>query len=77
MVSQSSAEALEVHGRIKKMGYTTGNQIHIYGEKFEVLADPFEEGSGIGVRVKQLTDGVVRVLRLPATLLQSARKGVA
>ena len=77
MTKQGSKETLEVHSRIKEMGYTTGNQIHIYGEKFQVLSDPFTEGAGIAIRVKQLADGVVRVLKLPATLLQSVRKRAA
>lgn len=68
MAKKSSTETLEVHGRIKEMGYTIGSQIHIYGEKFEVLSDPFEEGTGIAIRVKQIADGEVRVLNLPATL---------
>jgi hypothetical protein len=55
------------------MGYSTGNHIHIYGEHFEVLSDPFPEGTAIAIRVKQMRDGGTRVLRLPVTVLQSRK----
>ena len=41
----------EACSRIKGMGYAPGKRIHIYGEKLEVLSDPFAEGAGIGIRV--------------------------
>ena len=63
----------EACNRIKEMGYAPGKRIHIYGEKFEVLSDPFAEGAGIGIRVKQ-GDGDTRVLQLPATLLQPPKR---
>jgi hypothetical protein len=63
----------EACSRIKGMGYAPGKKIHIYGEKFEVLSDPFAEGAGIGIRVKQ-GDGNTRVLQLPASLLQPPKR---
>lgn len=41
MPKQIPKATSETCTRIKAMGYATGNQIHIYGEKFEVLSDPF------------------------------------
>ena len=55
------------------MGYAPGKEIHIYGEKFEVLSDPFAEGAGIGIHVKQ-GDGNTRILQLPASLLQPPKR---
>jgi hypothetical protein len=43
------------------------------GEDFEVLSDPFPEAGGIAVRVKTTKDAKVRVLGLPATVLQRIR----
>ena len=65
-ISQTS----EACNRIKGMGYEPGKKIHIYGEKFEVLSDPFAEDIGIGIRVKQDT----RVLQLPSALLQPPKR---
>ena len=42
-----------------------------YGEEFEVISDPFPEAGGIAVSVKTKKGDGVRVIQLPATVLQS------
>jgi len=46
-------------------------RIRLYGEEFEVVSDPFPEADGIAVQVTTKKDPSIRVLRIPATVLQS------
>jgi hypothetical protein len=59
---------------VKHLGYATSGRIRLYGEEFEVLSDPFPEDDGIAVRVKTKGNSTVRVLQLPATVIQSVRR---
>ncbi len=61
--------AAEVCTRIKKMGYARSKRIRMYGQEFQVVSDPFSDGSGIAVEVISQSDMRVRTLRLPHTLL--------
>jgi len=67
---------LEICANVKRMGYAASSRVRLYGEDFEVLSDPFPEAGGIAVRVKTTTDAKVRVLGLPATVLQRIRAKV-
>jgi hypothetical protein len=66
---------LEICSQVKELGYAASDRIRLYGEEFEVLSDPFPENDGIAVRVKSLhaKSESVRVLQLPATVLQSVK----
>jgi hypothetical protein len=64
---------LEICANVKRMGYAASSRVRLYGEDFEVLSDPFPEAGGIAVRVKTTKDAKVRVLGLPATVLQRIR----
>jgi hypothetical protein len=55
------------------MGYAASSRLRLYGEDFEVLSDPFPDAGGVAVQVKAKKDARVRVLRLPATILQRMR----
>jgi len=48
--------------------------IRLYGEEFEVVSDPFPEANGVAVLATTKNDSYVRVLRIPVTVLQSARR---
>jgi hypothetical protein len=63
----------EICSQVKELGYATSDRIRLYGEEFEVVSDPFPENGGIAVRVKSLhaQSESIRVLQLPATVLQS------
>jgi hypothetical protein len=41
----------------------------MYGERFEIVSDPFDEGDGIAVRATSGNDPAVRTLRLPIAIL--------
>jgi hypothetical protein len=59
---------------VKQLGYETSKRIRLYGEEFEVVSDPFPEADGIAVHVTTKKDSSIRVLRIPVTVLQSARR---
>ena len=63
----------EICARVKHLGYATSKQIRLYGEEFEVVSDTFPEAEGIAVRVTTRKDSSIRVLQIPATVLQSAK----
>ncbi len=73
-----SPSLVEICAHVKQLGYAASGHIRLYGEEFEVMSDPFPEEDGIAVQVKPMHLGVkgnspVRVLQLPATILQSVR----
>ncbi len=55
--------------RIKDLGYTSSRHISMYGERFEILSDPFPDGNGVAVQVKAAKDPMERTLRLPTSIL--------
>jgi hypothetical protein len=63
----------EICARVRHLGYAISGRIRLYGEEFEVVSDPFPEDDGIAVRVTTKNDRKIRVLQLPATILQSVR----
>jgi hypothetical protein len=63
----------EICANVKRLGYAARERIRLYGEEFEVISDPFPDADGIALNVKTKKDSNIRVLRLPATVLQSVR----
>jgi hypothetical protein len=55
--------------RIRDLGFTTSKQIKMYGERFELVSDPFEEDACIAVHARSGNDPTIRTLRLPAAIL--------
>jgi hypothetical protein len=55
--------------RIKNLGFTASKQIKIYGVRYELVSDPFEDGECTSVRVISENDRTVRTLHLPAAIL--------
>jgi len=63
----------EMCAQVKHLGYSASGHIRLYGQDFEVVSDPFPEDDGIAVRVKTKSNSTVRVLQLPATVVQSVK----
>lgn len=63
----------EVCARVRHLGYAASGRVRLYGEEFEVVSDPFPEADGIAIRVTTKKDSKIRVLQIPATVLQSVR----
>ena len=55
--------------RIKDLGYTSSHHINMYGERFEIVSDPFPDGDGVAVHVTTAGEPTKRTLRLPTSLL--------
>jgi hypothetical protein len=55
--------------KIKELGFTASKHINMYGERFELVSDPFNEGDCTAVRVISGSDPVIRILRLPVSIL--------
>ena len=61
--------ASESCARIKELGFTASKHIIIYGERLELVSDPFEDGGCTAVQVISKNDPTVRTLRLPEAIL--------
>ena len=55
--------------RIKDLGYRSSRHIHMYGERFDIVSDPFPDGNGIAVVVTTAKEPTKRTLRLPTSIL--------
>jgi len=71
MTSTHTSSVVDMCARVKRLGYEASKRVRLYGEEFEVVSDPFPEAGGIAVHVKQKDGPGVRVVQLPATVLQS------
>jgi hypothetical protein len=69
-----SPSVAEMCASVKRLGDGTSQHIHLYGEDFEVISDPFPEAGGIAVSVKTKSDDSIRVAQITATVLQSVKK---
>ena len=67
----------EICAGVKRLGYAARQHIRLYGEEFELISDPFPEADGIAINVKTKKGTNVRVVRLPATVLQSVKGRVS
>jgi hypothetical protein len=65
----------EICAHVKHLGYSTSRRVRLYGEDFNVVSDPFPEADGIAVRVTTIKDSKIRVLQIPATVLQAVKRG--
>ena len=55
--------------RIKDLGFTTSKHIKMYGERFELVSDPFVQGDYTAVHAISPRDPGIRELRLPTAIL--------
>jgi hypothetical protein len=65
----SGCSPSENTARIKDLGFTASKHIKIYGERYKLVSDPFEDGECTSVQVVSENDQTVRTLRLPAAIL--------
>jgi hypothetical protein len=70
-VSPSDAE---ICAGVKRLGYGAGHSVRLYGEDLEVISDPFPEAGGVAISVKARKDESLRVVQIPATVLQSVKR---
>jgi hypothetical protein len=79
MTSPSAAfsSVSRICAQVKHLGYAAARRIRLYGEEFEVVSDPFPEANGVAVHVTTKKDPSIRLLRIPMTVLQGARRAAA
>jgi len=71
--TDTSHSDAEICANVKRLGYGAGQRVRLYGEKFEVISDPFPEAGGFAVSVKVQKDESPRVVQIPSTVLQSVK----
>ena len=57
--------------KIKDLGFSASTRINMYGEHFNLVSDPFDEGGCISVRATSGSNPEIRTLRLPIAILVS------
>jgi hypothetical protein len=55
--------------RIRDLGFTASKHMKMYGERFEIVSDPFDEDGCIAVHAISGDDPTIRTLRLPVAIL--------
>lgn len=65
----SDTSATDACVRIKDLGYSAPHHIHMNGERFEIVSDPFPDGNGVAVFVTTVKEPEKRTLRLPTSIL--------
>jgi len=55
--------------KIKDLGFSPSKHIKMYGERFEIISDPFRDENSIAVRATAGNDPAIRTLRLPSAIL--------
>lgn len=73
-ISRDDAQLVELCDRLRELGYARFKRIRIYGQEFEVISNPFPEGSGIAVQALPKKETQARVLQLPLPILQMVTK---
>jgi hypothetical protein len=68
-----STSVSDLCAKIKNMGYAASKRVKLYGEEYEIVSDPFLEDQEIVVQAKTKKNPVVRMVRLPSTVLPSVR----
>ena len=71
--SDDSLSDSQICARVKQLGYAFSKLVLLYGEEFELVSDPFSDAAGIAVHVITKKDPRIRILRVPETVLQSAK----
>jgi hypothetical protein len=71
-------QPLSVSVRLKRLGFTPGNQMRLYGEKFEVAGDPIIITENLVlVDAIEVTSGKVKRVRIPLPILKIASERAA
>lgn len=55
--------------KIRDLGFTAFRHIKMYGERFEIVSDPFDEGDCVAVHATSGNDPEIRTVRLPVAIL--------
>jgi hypothetical protein len=56
--------------KVKDLGFKVSMQVKMYGERFEIVSDPFTEGDCIAVRATSGSNPEIRTVLLPIAILR-------
>jgi len=65
----SSGLPSENCAKIRALGFTISKRIKMYGERFELVSDPFNEDGCTAVHAISDNDPSIRIVRLPVAIL--------
>jgi hypothetical protein len=68
-LSDALRSPAETCSRIRDLGFKTSKHIRMYGEHFELVSDPFEDGGCTSVHALSGNDPTIRTLHLPTAIL--------
>ena len=63
--------------KLISLGYARSNRVRLYGQEVQLVSDPFPKEGGIAVEVVGRNESVSRTMRLPLSILQTAKKRIA
>ena len=64
--------------RLKKLGFALGNQMRLYGEKFEIAGEPiFISNDEVLVDAIEMRSGTLKRMRIPLPVLKMAHEKAA
>jgi len=71
--TQMRVRSAENCAKIKNLGFIASGHIKMYGERFEIVSDPFSVGDGVAVQATSGAHPEVRTVRLPTAILVGAK----
>lgn len=71
-------EQVVVCERLKKIGYSKGKRIRIYGQEFDLISDPVTlHEQSIFIEGIELRSGEARQIRLPLAIIRMVHHGTS
>lgn len=62
----------ELCKKLKDLGYARNGRVKLYGKDFQLLSDPFDDGTAVVVKAKASSSTVEQVLRIPKPVVLAA-----
>ncbi len=57
--------------KLQRLGFASKHRIRLYGEEFELISNPFPEGTGYGIDGISQKSGCLRHVRIPLSLVRT------
>jgi hypothetical protein len=73
MAMDANTPQEKVCNRLKKIGYSRSRVVTLYGEKLQLVSDPYPEGKDFVIEVHSQDALKARVVRIPQFIVSSAR----
>jgi hypothetical protein len=74
-IPHMTIEQVTLCERIKRLGYSSGGQVQLYGERFDLISDPFCVGDDcVLVDALEQRSGHTRRVRIPVNIVRLAKE---